>query len=104
MQNIGIRKFEFLTRINLFTRITFTAASIASNDLNSKVPNLLNKIKYFSNIDDTEFLENFFDELSDKHRKAGVDASGMDVFGKVFCKVMRPILLGMILVDQGCIM
>ena len=39
-------------------------------------------------------MENFFDELSDKHRKAGVDASGMDVFGKVFCKVMRPILLG----------
>ena len=27
-------------------------------------------------------------------RKAGVDASGMDVFGKVFVKVMRPILLG----------
>jgi hypothetical protein len=45
-------------------------------------------------IDDTEFLEKFFDDLSDKHRKAGVDASSMDVFGKVFCKVMRPILLG----------
>lgn len=44
-------------------------------------------------IDDTEFLEKFFDDLSDKHRKAGVDASSMDVFGKVFCKVMRPILL-----------
>ena len=61
------------------------------------------KLEYFSNIDDTEFLENFFDELSDKHRKAGVDASGMDVFGKVFCKVMRPILLGIIFVGQGCI-
>jgi hypothetical protein len=48
----------------------------------------------FSNIDDTEYLEKFFDDLSDKHRKAGVDASSMDVFGKVFCKVMRPILLG----------
>jgi len=49
--------------------------------------------KIISNIDDTEYLEKFFDDLSDKHRKAGVDASSMDVFGKVFCKVMRPILL-----------
>ena len=32
--------------------------------------------------------------FSDKHRRIGVEASGMDVFGKVFCKVMRPILLG----------
>ncbi len=54
-------------------------------------------------IDDTEFLEKFFDDLSDKHRKAGVDASSMDVFGKVFCKVMRPILLGERLTTLYCI-
>ena len=38
--------------------------------------------------------------LSDKHRRIGVEASGMDVFGKVFCKVMRPILLGELKKDK----
>jgi hypothetical protein len=66
--------------------------------------------KIVGKIDDTEYLEKLFDDLSDLHRRLGVEASGMDIFGKVFCKVgamktymsfqnsffmqvMRPILL-----------
>ena len=69
----------------------------ASEDLNRHGMYVLGAIKKIVNkIDDTEYLEKLFDDLSDKHRRIGVEASGMDVFGKVFCKVMRPILLGML--------
>ena len=68
----------------------------ATEDLNRHGLYVLGAIKKIVNkIDDTEYLEKLFDDLSDKHRRIGVEASGMDVFGKVFCKVMRPILLGM---------
>ena len=43
--------------------------------------------KIVGKIDDTEYLEKLFDDLSDLHRRLGVEASGMDIFGKVFCKV-----------------
>ena len=43
--------------------------------------------KIVGKIDDTEYLEKLFDDLSDLHRRIGVEASGMDIFGKVFCKV-----------------
>ena len=67
----------------------------ATEDLNRHGMYVLGAIKKIVNkIDDTEYLEKLFDDLSDKHRRIGVEASGMDVFGKVFCKVMRPILLG----------
>ena len=67
----------------------------ANEDLNRHGMYVLGAIKKIVNkIDDTEYLEKLFDDLSDKHRRIGVEASGMDVFGKVFCKVMRPILLG----------
>jgi len=66
----------------------------ATEDLNRHGMYVLGAIKKIVNkIDDTEYLEKLFDDLSDKHRRIGVEASGMDVFGKVFCKVMRPILL-----------
>jgi len=66
----------------------------ANEDLNRHGMYVLGAIKKIVNkIDDTEYLEKLFDDLSDKHRRIGVEASGMDVFGKVFCKVMRPILL-----------
>lgn len=66
----------------------------ANEDLNRHGMYVLGAIKKIvSKIDDTEYLEKLFDDLSDKHRQIGVEASGMDVFGKVFCKVMRPILL-----------
>merc|ERR1719312_2172417 len=66
----------------------------ANEDLNRHGMYVLGAIKKIvSKIDDTEYLEKLFDDLSDKHRRIGVEASGMDVFGKVFCKVMRPILL-----------
>jgi len=66
----------------------------ATEDLNRHGMYVLGAIKKIVNkIDDTEYLEKLFDDLSDKHRRLGVEASGMDVFGKVFCKVMRPILL-----------
>jgi len=66
----------------------------ANEDLNRHGMYILGTIKKIvSKIDDTEYLEKVFEELSDKHRKIGVEASGMDIFGKVFCKVMRPILL-----------
>ena len=69
----------------------------ANEDLNRHGMYVLGAIKKIVNkIDDTEYLEKLFDDLSDKHRRIGVEASGMDVFGKVFCKVMRPILLGKI--------
>ena len=45
--------------------------------------------KIVGKIDDTEYLEKLFDDLSDLHRRLGVEASGMDIFGKVFCKVRR---------------
>ena len=68
----------------------------ATEDLNRHGMYVLGAIKKIVNkIDDTEYLEKLFDDLSDKHRRIGVEASGMDVFGKVFCKVMRPILLGL---------
>ena len=41
-----------------------------------------------------------YELYSDKHRRIGVEASGMDVFGKVFCKVMRPILLGKYVIES----
>merc|ERR1719336_3459855 len=66
----------------------------ATENLNRHGMYVLGAIKKIVNkIDDTEYLEKLFDDLSDKHRRLGVEASGMDVFGKVFCKVMRPILL-----------
>ena len=46
--------------------------------------------KIVGKIDDTEYLEKLFDDLSDLHRRLGVEASGMDIFGKVFCKVGTP--------------
>ena len=46
--------------------------------------------KIVGKIDDTEYLEKLFDDLSDLHRRLGVEASGMDIFGKVFCKVYTP--------------
>ena len=48
--------------------------------------------KIVGKIDDTEYLEKLFDDLSDLHRRIGVEASGMDIFGKVFCKVF-PIIV-----------
>jgi len=77
-QNPGVPAYETKATEDLYKHGLFVLAAIK---------------KIISNIDDTEYLEKFFDHLSDKHRKAGVDASGMDVFGKVFVKVMRPILL-----------
>merc|ERR1719186_2483175 len=62
----------------------------ANEDLNRHGMYVLGAIKKIvSKIDDTEYLEKLFDDLSDKHRRIGVEASGMDVFGKVFCKVMK---------------
>ena len=73
----------------------------ATEDLNRHGMYVLGAIKKIVNkIDDTEYLEKLFDDLSDKHRTIGVEASGMDVFGKVFCKVMRPILLGKFFVSK----
>lgn len=66
----------------------------ANEDLNRHGMYILGAIKKIvGKIDDTEYLEKLFDDLSDLHRRLGVEASGMDIFGKVFCKVMRPILL-----------
>lgn len=66
----------------------------ANEDLNRHGMYILGVIKKIvGKIDDTEYLEKLFDDLSDLHRRLGVEASGMDIFGKVFCKVMRPILL-----------
>ncbi len=74
----------------------------ATEDLNRHGMYVLGAIKKIVNkIDDTEYLEKLFDDLSDKHRRIGVEASGMDVFGKVFCKVMRPILLGLRMKQMG---
>jgi len=66
----------------------------ANEDLNRHGMYILGVIKKIvGKIDDTEYLEKLFDDLSDLHRRIGVEASGMDIFGKVFCKVMRPILM-----------
>merc|ERR1712130_805239 len=62
----------------------------ANEDLNRHGMYILGVIKKIvGKIDDTEYLEKLFDDLSDLHRRLGVEASGMDIF----CKVMRPILL-----------
>jgi len=66
----------------------------ANEDLHRHSIFVLGAIKtIIKHIDDTEYLERFLDDLSDKHRSAGVDASSMELFGKVFVKVMRPVLL-----------
>jgi len=66
----------------------------ANEDLNRHGMYILGVIKKIvGKIDDTEYLEKLFDDLSDLHRRIGVEASGMDIFSKVFCKVMRPILM-----------
>ena len=49
--------------------------------------------KIVGKIDDTEYLEKLFDDLSDLHRRLGVEASGMDIFGKVFCKVFPSLVI-----------
>ena len=49
--------------------------------------------KIVGKIDDTEYLEKLFDDLSDLHRRLGVEASGMDIFGKVFCKVFPRLVI-----------
>ena len=60
----------------------------ANEDLHRHSIFVLGSIKkIIKHIDDTEYLERFLDDLSDKHRSAGVDASSMELFGKVFVKV-----------------
>ena len=55
--------------------------------------------KIVGKIDDTEYLEKLFDDLSDLHRRLGVEASGMDIFGKVFCKVFPSLVIPDLIVN-----
>lgn len=77
-QNPSVPQYEVKANEDLYRHGMFILGSIR---------------KIVNKIDDTEYLEKLFDDLSDKHRSIGIEANGMDIFGKVFCKVMRPILL-----------